>query len=500
MPTRIIVAILLFAVAAASTGGTDDRVVAEPGPADPRLPEHDEMIGVSIDGVARAYPVSELEEAHGVLRDTVGGRQVVVLWDKSTHAGAVYAPQTEGDHPRQLTLQSEEKNADTPFIDRETGSYWGVEGRAVDGPLKGATLVWQENVQCRWFAWAAEYPKTEVYHSHVGRHTRAVLVEPTDVTVEQAARWKRDGFNAAAVVLDERFAAAGYQKVSAECSRAGLDLYYWIEIARNPAMADAHPQWMASLGVHRDWHARFPQSPLPGAGEVAKAYPWAPITSRPAFDAHLARVADLVHQRAAGNYRGLLLNDLQGGPSSCGCGNLLCRWASDYKVPSTAEQLGGDDVAAKFLAKVKKMVAEGEVIPVWTTECEDVDLPPDRAPGGKSTGLCGSVPCADSTCPKKFAAQWQAMLTASPDAVALLAVSALQRPEAEQNTGWPVRYLDGVLRAQKAAPPPHERLWVVVNESDGAPTSAASFNDLGGVIVSHLKIDQSFQPKVVHGK
>jgi hypothetical protein len=50
-----------------------------------------------------------------------------------------------------------------PFKDKETGSRWTLAGRAVDGPLRGKELKWARSVQCRWYAWAAEYPETELY-------------------------------------------------------------------------------------------------------------------------------------------------------------------------------------------------------------------------------------------------------------------------------------------------------------------------------------------------
>ena len=52
---------------------------------------------------------------------------------------------------------------DGSFVDAQTKSRWGIEGRAVEGPLKGRTIRWVDSVQCRWFAWAAEYPETELY-------------------------------------------------------------------------------------------------------------------------------------------------------------------------------------------------------------------------------------------------------------------------------------------------------------------------------------------------
>ena len=50
-----------------------------------------------------------------------------------------------------------------PFKDKETGTRWTLAGRAVDGSLKGKELTWVNSVQCRWYAWAAEYPHTHLH-------------------------------------------------------------------------------------------------------------------------------------------------------------------------------------------------------------------------------------------------------------------------------------------------------------------------------------------------
>ena len=45
---------------------------------------------------------------------------------------------------------------------------------------------------------------------------------------------------------------------SADYRNAGLDLYSWIEVARNPKLAAAHPYRMAALGSNEDWQkSRF---------------------------------------------------------------------------------------------------------------------------------------------------------------------------------------------------------------------------------------------------
>ena len=102
----------------------------------------------------------------------LGGKPIVVLWYAPTRTAAVYTPDiesTKDKSKRQVTLALDksatlDKSGDgAPFVDRETKSRWGIEGRAQSGPLKGRTLRWVDSVQCRWFAWAAEYPQTEIY-------------------------------------------------------------------------------------------------------------------------------------------------------------------------------------------------------------------------------------------------------------------------------------------------------------------------------------------------
>ena len=62
--------------------------------------------------------------------------------------------------PGPLVVDS--SNLESPWVDRETGSRWSIVGRAVSGPRKGQTLKWLPGVMVKWYAWAAEYPKTSL--------------------------------------------------------------------------------------------------------------------------------------------------------------------------------------------------------------------------------------------------------------------------------------------------------------------------------------------------
>src|SRR5262249_28720230 len=86
---------------------------------------------------------------------------------------------------------------------------------------------------------------------------RGVLVGLERVTPEFLAAWKARGATAMVVPLDEA-AKRRWETMARTVERAGMTLWPWIEVARNPAMADAHPEWMAAIGAHHDdWRRRF---------------------------------------------------------------------------------------------------------------------------------------------------------------------------------------------------------------------------------------------------
>jgi hypothetical protein len=138
------------------------QVQGDVAAADPRLSGTAPVLGVSIDGQAKAYPLdSGVERA--VYRDTLGGRPLAVFWYQPTRTAVAFSTVVDG---RPLTFDADEISPESaPVKDRETGSRWTLAGRAVDGPLRGTELGWVDSLQCRWYAWSAEYPETEVFAS-----------------------------------------------------------------------------------------------------------------------------------------------------------------------------------------------------------------------------------------------------------------------------------------------------------------------------------------------
>jgi hypothetical protein len=322
---------------------------------------------------------------------------------------------------------------------------------------------------------------------------RGVFTRPERVTGEFLGDWKAKGATAVVVPFDEE-AKGRWREIAERVERAGMRLWLWVEVARNPAMAEAHPEWMAATGGHHDdWRKRFPGAPTAKAGEVIKAWPWVPIGYAPAFAAHRERLRTLLAD-VPGAWTGVFLNDLQGGPSSCGCGNDQCRWALDYGTPATAERTPGDDAAARLVAEVAAGHPEKTVVPVWVTECEEADLP--GAKGG--TGLCGGVRCARGDCWPRYVRAWNPLVKATNGPIAL----ALW-PEAFRRD--PARWIDSALAlfrkpAKDGTPLPTERTIAVIQTrrtpaSDvGALLKRVEAQSRGWVWMADA-IEQSWEPR-----
>src|SRR5262249_30737272 len=125
--------------------------------------------------------------------------------------------------------------------------------------------------------------------SLVQAKTRTALLRGDQADADRLLQLQMEGFTSVALMLTSTNAEADALVVK-RVRRAGLELDYWIEVARNPAMADAHPEWMASIQTHQEWRRQFPQFAPTPSNCVVKVYPWVPVLYRETFDAHLRRI------------------------------------------------------------------------------------------------------------------------------------------------------------------------------------------------------------------
>lgn len=323
---------------------------------------------------------------------------------------------------------------------------------------------------------------------------RCAMISPSAASSQRIAQLKQRRFNSVAIDVTDDKSVSSLPEAARRVRSSKLGLYYWIEIGRNPAMADAHPEWMASLQGHPEWRRLFANAPMPGAGEVVKNYPWTPIYYRETFDAHLSRITKLLSELPHPD--GIFLNDLQAAPSACGCGNTLCRWTTDYGPISTATRLG-NDAAGRFIAEVKKLAPGIPIIPVWLSECEEDE---------KKTH-CAGVGCFEGTC--WYSLTEQLMLVAGQcDRIgAMLFTKTLGKDAATgvQDAGWIARAISSFAEMppkRKGSAIPPKRMVAVLQGWDTSQKEIEAQIDqcrragAGGYVVAFAKIDQSWEPKL----
>ena len=130
------------------------------GQVDPRIQPMTSVLGVEAGSQTKAFPLSEISE-RACYTDSVGEQSVAVFWYKPTRTAVAWSAKLDD---RVLHFFADKSSPETaPFKDKETGTRWTLAGRGVDGPLKGKELTWVNSVQCKWYAWAAEYPDTALY-------------------------------------------------------------------------------------------------------------------------------------------------------------------------------------------------------------------------------------------------------------------------------------------------------------------------------------------------
>lgn len=142
------------------------------GEIDDRFPALERVVGISANGIDKAYPFSLISEVR-VVHDNLAGQEVVVFWGASDTAdaldsgliadaigigtGIVYNPVVDG---QRLTFEA---SGDTEFVDNETGTTWSILGKATSGELAGEELELLPHRNEFWFAWQAFFPDADVW-------------------------------------------------------------------------------------------------------------------------------------------------------------------------------------------------------------------------------------------------------------------------------------------------------------------------------------------------
>lgn len=131
------------------------------------LDDDDRVLGLSIGGSAKAYPVRILSR-HEVVNDWIRERPVVITYCPLCGSGIAFSAVVE---KVSLTfgVSGLLYNSDVLLYDNETESLWSqISKTAINGPLKGSELVQLPLRHTTWEDWRQRYPDTRVLSTETG--------------------------------------------------------------------------------------------------------------------------------------------------------------------------------------------------------------------------------------------------------------------------------------------------------------------------------------------
>ena len=124
---------------------------------DDRLPRNDLILGVTVNGAERAYPMKALTRQGSVLEDQLGDQPIVVLHKPESFLAAAFSRNLNG------TLLDFTQNDRGEIVDQQTGSIWNFAGIAKSGPLQGSELEPVTYIMEEWFIWHTHHPQASLY-------------------------------------------------------------------------------------------------------------------------------------------------------------------------------------------------------------------------------------------------------------------------------------------------------------------------------------------------
>ena len=118
------------------------------------------VLGVTINGESKAYPISMLIYHHQV-RDVLGGKPIMVTYCSVCRTGRVFEPIVSGKLENFRLVGMDHFNA--MFEDETTKSWWRqANGQAITGKLKGTKLPELEAQQTSLAMWLKLYPNAKI--------------------------------------------------------------------------------------------------------------------------------------------------------------------------------------------------------------------------------------------------------------------------------------------------------------------------------------------------
>ena len=197
------------------------------------------VIGVAINGEAKAYPIQIIGYHHQV-RDTVGGTPVMVTYCTVCRTGRAFSPIVNGEDESFRLVGMDHFNA--MFEDAATKSWWQqATGIAIAGPLKGTALKEIPSSQSTLAAWLRQYPNSTILqpdtifnkdYDDLANYDKGTL--KSSLEKRDSASWKKKSWVVG--ILDGAYAKA----------------YDWNELVKNKIIQDSLPGLPLIMVLEKD--------------------------------------------------------------------------------------------------------------------------------------------------------------------------------------------------------------------------------------------------------
>ncbi len=131
------------------------------------LTDKDRVLGISHNGVIRAYPIRILNY-HEIVNDLLGGDAIVVTFCPLCGSGMAFSSNIS-DARFLFGVSGLLYNSDILMYDVQTQSLWSqLMSQAISGPMKGQRLTTLPISHTTWKEWKSRYPDTEVLTTQTG--------------------------------------------------------------------------------------------------------------------------------------------------------------------------------------------------------------------------------------------------------------------------------------------------------------------------------------------
>ena len=131
------------------------------------IDDKDRVLGITINGISRAYPISILNW-HEIVNDSIGDVFFVITYCPLCGSGVAFDSHIDGQ-VLSFGVSGLLYNSDVLLYDRETESLWSqLLSKAVTGKHKGLVLKMLPVIHTTWADWKRYHPSTQVLSKDTG--------------------------------------------------------------------------------------------------------------------------------------------------------------------------------------------------------------------------------------------------------------------------------------------------------------------------------------------